>query len=61
VVGARRWDLTVWRPSVDRVLYENLPAIRRLLKRIQVECDQVVKEVAFDLTAEDVDFAAKDV
>ena len=51
----------MWRTAIDRVLYEYFPLVRRLLQRIQIESDQVVEEVPFHLTTEDVDLAAQDV
>lgn len=47
--------------AIDGVLNQNLPSVRGLLKRIQVECNQVIEEVAFHLPTEDVDLAAENV
>lgn len=46
-------------PSIDGVLNQYLPSIRRLLQCVQVKCDQIVEKVTLHLTTEDVDLAAK--
>ena len=61
VIRSRRRDGPMGWTSIDGVLDQNLPLVRRLLKGVQVECDQVVKEVALDLATEYVDFAAQNV
>lgn len=42
------------RSAVNRVLNENLPSVTSLLQGVQIECDEIVKEVAFHLASEDV-------
>lgn len=49
----------MWWSAIDRVLNEYLPSIGRLLQRIEIECYEVVEEIAFHLAAEDVDLAAE--
>ncbi len=61
VVCSRRWYLAVWWSAVNGILDENLPAVRCLLESIEVESDEIIEEVALDLTAEDVDLAAENV
>ena len=51
----------MWWTAINRVLNEDLPAIRCLLQSIEIECDQIVKEVAFHLAAEDIYLASEDV
>jgi hypothetical protein len=51
----------MWRSAIDRVLYQDLPSICRLLKRIQIESDQIVEEVALNLASKHVDLAAKNI
>jgi hypothetical protein len=40
--------------SVNGILNEHLPSVASLLKGVQIECDKIVKEVAFHLASEDV-------
>ena len=51
----------MWRSTVYCILDQNLPSIGRLLKGVQIECDQVVEEEPFDLSTKDVDLTAEDV
>lgn len=37
VVGTSRWDLSVWRTTIDGTLNESLPPIAGLLQGIEVE------------------------
>jgi len=39
--------------TINGVLYEDFPAVGRLLKSIQIKCDQVVEEEALDLATKD--------
>lgn len=61
VISTRGWDLPVRWSAINRVLDENLPSVARLLQSIQIERNEVVEEVAFDLTTKDVEFATQDV
>lgn len=54
VVRSRRWDLAMRWSSVNGILNEHLPSVASLLKGVQIECDKIVKEVAFHLASEDV-------
>jgi hypothetical protein len=54
VVRSRWWDLAMRWSTVNRVLNEHLPSVASLLKGVQIECDKIVKEVAFHLASEDV-------
>lgn len=47
--------------AVNCVLNQYLPPITCLLQRIQIECDEVVEKVAFDLATENVKLATQDV
>jgi hypothetical protein len=51
----------VWGSAIDRILYQDLPSICRLLERIQIESDQIIEEVALDLASKHVDLAAKNI
>ena len=61
VVCSCRWDLAMRWSAVNCVLNQYLPPITRLLQRIQIECDEIVEKVAFDLASEDVKLAAQNV
>jgi hypothetical protein len=61
VICSRWWDLTVRRSAVDRVLNQNFPPITCLLQRVQIERNQIIEKVAFDLTSEDVKLTTQDV
>lgn len=45
-------------PAVDGVLNECFPAIAGLLKGIEIECNEIVEEEAFNLAAKNVDFGS---
>ena len=47
--------------AIDGVLNQYLPPITCLLQRIQIECDEVVEKVAFDLATKNVKLATQDV
>lgn len=49
------------RATVYCVLNEYLPAVRRGLQGVEVECDKVIEEEAFDLTTKNVQFASDNV
>jgi hypothetical protein len=61
MVCSRWWNLAMRWTTVDRVLNENFPPIACLLKRVKVECNKIVEEVALDLTSENVKLATQDV
>jgi hypothetical protein len=49
-----------WTP-IDGVLYQDLPPVRCLLQCIEIERNEVVEEIALDLSSENVNFASKDI
>lgn len=61
VISSGWWDLPVRWTAVYGVLNEDLPAIGGLLKRIQIESDQIIEEVALYLPAENVDLTSEDI
>lgn len=47
--------------AIDRVLNQDLPPITCLLQRIQIERNEIVEKVAFDLASKDIKLATQDV
>lgn len=42
------------RSAINGVLYEDLPAVRSLLERIEIKSYQVIEKVTFYLASEDI-------
>lgn len=61
VIRASRRGCDMGANLVVCVWQQNFPAACRGLQRVEVECDEVIKEEALDLATEDVDFGAEDV
>ena len=40
----------MWRSAVVSVVYEDLPAVVETLQRVEIESNEVIEEIALDLT-----------
>jgi len=54
VVGTSRWNLSMRWTTIDCTLNESLPPVAGLLQGIEIECDKVVEEEAFNLASKNV-------
>lgn len=61
MVRSRRWSRSVGRFLLSTIRHQEFPLIGGILKRIQVEGQKVIEEVALDLAAKNVDLGTENV
>lgn len=59
MVRSRRWYLARRRTSLMAVPNEEFPLTGRILKLVQIKSNQIIKEVAFDLSSKYVELRAQ--